>query len=147
MAMLSLILDLLLVALLGVTIFYVFRLNTQIRILQKSRSEIEKLVHEFGSIVTRAEAGVNGLRLAAEESGYGLQKQIERATALKEEMHFMIETADQLANKITHLASAARAEPRPAMEPTQRAPAPASESERPRSRAEQELLQALQRKS
>ena len=108
----SLLLDVMLIGLLGVTIAYVLRLNRRISVLHQSRAEIEKLVQDFGAIVMRAEAGVNNLKLAAEESGYALEKQIERATYLREEMHFMIQTADQLAERITQMALHSRPEPK-----------------------------------
>ncbi|MDR3514846.1 MAG: DUF6468 domain-containing protein [Azospirillaceae bacterium] len=97
---LALIVDVTVVVLLVATIGFVIRLNRQLTILRDSRDELEGLIAGFGEATGRAEAGVDGMRRAAAESGETLQKAVNRAQSLRDELQFMIEAADSLANRL-----------------------------------------------
>jgi Domain of unknown function (DUF6468) len=107
MNFLSLFLDLVLIGLLVYGIRAALVLQKQLKDLRQSRSEMEKFVADFNGTVLRAEAGIKGLKQAAREGGDDLEQLIDRGHSLREELHFLIESADQIANRI---ASSARAD-------------------------------------
>jgi hypothetical protein len=142
--------------------------------LRKGRLEMEHFVQEFSTTVTRAEAGIKGLKHAARESGDDLEKLIDRAGSLRDELHFIVESADQTAARLSTAAAtaaaataavaAARPAPRPAektLKPeivsasapaatprAEAAPEPAAapgKKQGKASRAEAELMQALEK--
>lgn len=159
--MLPLLLDLAIIVLLAATVVYAMRLNQRLNHLREGRGELERLIKVFSEATARAEAGVQGMRRAASESGETLQKTIEKAIALRDELQFMIEAGDSLAGRLeglvsqapgrgsTSLRPGAPAEARPnapeaapgAGEAESKA---AREAQEVRSSAERELLQALE---
>jgi Domain of unknown function (DUF6468) len=189
MSLLAMILDLLIVVLLVATIGYAVTLNRQLSRLRDSRAELEELVRGFAEATERAEAGVQGMRRMAGESGEKLQKTVDRAQAIRDELQFMTEAADSLAARLegavgqgrpahaapqpmpavrpveppltaSRLADPPRRPPEAARRPTEPPPAahavppvpptappgpgPAGPAAGARSRAERELLQALE---
>lgn len=165
MSILALVLDVAVVVLLVVTIGYAINLNRQLVRLRDSKAELEDLVRGFADATQRAEAGVEGMKHMAADTGERLQATVDRAQAIRDELQFMVEAADSLASRlegtITQQRPAAQAAPprqaAPA-HPAPRAPAPepappaADPRRRPadpataeaRSRAERELMQALE---
>lgn len=161
-------LDLVLIMMVGVGLYQAARLIRHLAGLRQGRVEMERFVHEFNATVVRAEAGIKGLRNAARESGDDLEKLVEKATMLRDELSFIVESADQIAERLSQTASnvvrpePVRAEkkvetPKPVAEtPVVSAPTPSAtqprvaevkETTAPSSRAEKELLQALQKLS
>lgn len=100
MSLLAMVLDLLIVALLVATIGYAVTLNRQLSRLRDGRAELEELVRGFAEATERAEAGVQGMRRMAAESGEKLQKTVDRAQAIRDELQFMTEAADSLAARL-----------------------------------------------
>ncbi len=150
-------LDVIVAILLAATIVYAVILNSRLNQLRKNRDEMARLVAAFNDATARAEAGIPKLRRAAEEAGATLQERVEKAQSLRDDLAFMIERADSMANRLEGSVRAARAEPKPAPGAASRpaaggrtapaAAAPASgedEMEDERSEAERELLRALQ---
>lgn len=101
MTMLSLLLDISLIGLLAAGIFYAIKLTRQLSEMRASRTEMQRFIVDFNATVGRAEAGIKGLKTAARSSGDDLEKLIERAHGLRDELHFLIESADQIANRLT----------------------------------------------
>ena len=137
----TLILDLVIAGLLVATIVFAIQLNRQLVRLREGRSEMEGLIRSFNDATARAEAGIKTMRRAATETGEGLQKSIERAQSLRDELQFLVEAADSLARRLAETPTQARAAAAP---PPPRRPAPADEGVDPRGRA-QELLRVLAR--
>ncbi len=160
-------LDIILIVMVGVGLYQAMRLIRHLAGLRQGRVEMEKFVHEFNATVIRAEAGIKGLRSAARESGDDLEKLVEKAVMVRDELQFIVESADQIAERLSQSASSAMrtdkrtetakaAESKAAPQPTQQSSAPTLASVRPAqggeaaapsSRAEKELLQALQKLS
>lgn len=156
-------LDIVLILMVGVGLYQAMRLIKHLSGLRQGRVEMERFVHEFNATVIRAEAGIKGLRMAARDSGDDLEKLVEKALMVRDELQFLVESADQIAERLSHSAALAvrpdkKAEPaRPVAEA--KAPPPAAvrpaetpapdmkEAPAPSSRAEKELLQALQKLS
>jgi hypothetical protein len=172
-------LDVILIGMVGAGLVQAVRLIKHLAGLQQGRIEMERFVHEFSATVFRAEAGIKGLKHMARESGDDLEKLVEKALLIRDELNFLVGSADQIAERLSNAASGAvkphdksmrtEASPEPvspfAKEPTKStapvapvvvkdsAPAAAAVASAstpatpPTSRAEKELLQALQKLS
>lgn len=97
---LTLILDLVMVGLLAATIAYAIILNRQIIKLRESRGEMAELVRGLNEAMSRAETGVRGLKKTAHDTGDDLQRTVAKAQTLRDELEFMIEAADAMANRL-----------------------------------------------
>lgn len=97
---LTLILDLVMVGLLAATIAYAIILNKQIIKLRESRGEMAELVRGLNEAMSRAETGVRSLKKTAHETGDDLQRTVAKAQTLRDELEFMIEAADAMANRL-----------------------------------------------
>lgn len=104
----KLILDVIVAILLAATIGYAVMLNTRLNQLRKNRDDLVKLVAAFNDATARAEAGIPKLKRAAEEAGSGLQERVEKAQSLRDDLAFMIERADAMANRLEGSVRAAR---------------------------------------
>lgn len=158
----KLVLDVMVAALLAITIIYAWILNQRLNQLRRNRDDLAKVVASFNDATARAEAGIPKLRKAAEETGLALQERVEKAQSLRDDLAFMIERADAMADRLEQAVRVAREEVRAPAHPTtapvrpvpSRAPvappasappsAPDFDAEDERSEAERELLRALQ---
>jgi hypothetical protein len=103
----ALILDVLVVVLLGATIFYAATLSRRLAQLRGDRGDLQSAVRTLAEAAAKAEAGVKGLRTTADETGARLQKQIDRAQALRDELGFLIDAGESLADRLETAASQA----------------------------------------
>ena len=117
--MVGIVLDILIIGLLGATIYSAYILNKRLDMIRKGRAELEALVRGFADATQRAEAGVTTMKRLANDTGEQLLKQIDRARALRDELQIMIETGDSLCSR---LESAATRAPQAAARPAQAAP-------------------------
>ena len=161
MEIVKFILDLCIIAALAVAVRYALRLEKQLRLLRESREEMARYTADFARNVDRAETGIKSLKLMARTSGDDLEQLVERAQALRDELQFVVDHANSIADKITRLGGQlAQQQSKVTESPMPPPPAPAVErpplravaggavvppAPEPRSRAERELLQALQR--
>ncbi len=158
-------LDIVVSLLLIATIGYAVMLNSRLSALRKNRDDLAKTIINFNEATVRAESSIPKLRKAAEDAGQSLQERVEKAQSLRDDLAFMIERADTMANRLENSVRSARTEPKsaaPAAPPTP-APLPRSSGSRAaqqaaiaaaaasaeaesdeRSEAERELLRALQ---
>ncbi len=97
---LTLVLDLVMVGLLAATIAYAIILNKQIVKLRESRGEMAELVRGLNEAMSRAETGVRSLKKTAYDTGDDLQRTVAKAQTLRDELEFMIEAADAMANRL-----------------------------------------------
>jgi len=158
---LRLILDLVIAVLLVATIGYAVQLNRRLLVLRASREELVRLIQTFNEATLRAESSIPKLRKAADEAGVSLAERVEKAQTLRDDIAFMIERADSLANRLEGTVRSARGgESRSAPQaggarPQGRVTAPSAPAGPPaqntyadvdddRSEAERELLRALQ---
>ncbi|CAO3422074.1 DUF6468 domain-containing protein [Azospirillum argentinense] len=116
---LTLVLDLVMVGLLAATIAYAIILNRQIIKLRESRGEMAELVRGLNEAMSRAETGVRGLKKTAHETGDDLQRTVAKAQTLRDELEFMIEAADAMANRLGNVGGE-RPKPGPAARPAAR---------------------------
>lgn len=153
MEIVKLLLDAGIIGLLGAGVYYALRLEKQLKILRLSQAEMGRYMAEFARNIDRAEAGIKALKSTARESGDDLESLVARSQALYDELKFVTDHADSLVEKITalggQLAGQTRApEPRAERPPLRAVPTAAMPEKavvgEPRTRAERELLQALQ---
>ncbi len=144
-------LEIALVGLLIATMFHAVRLERALGVLKRDRAALEELVAGFNASTRAAENGIERLKDAADGAGRQIARQVEIATRLKDDLVFLGERGEGLADRLDHLVRAGRSldlpPPRPvAVEPpaTPMTPEPAPESSpRLRSQAERDLMRAL----
>lgn len=147
----SLALDIILVLLLGVTIAYCVMLNRRLQAMRLAQAEMASLIQEFDRATVQAKTGIADLRQAGGEIATRLQDQVKRAQGLSEDLSFMIDAGERLAEKLEGRMQSARRVISPGAGPAAAEPrglggaTEAGEAPVPRSEAEQELLQALRR--
>ena len=95
-----LILDGLVVVMLAATIFYAAALSRRLNKLRDNRREMETAVRQFAEASVKADASVKGLKRTADESGTNLQKLIDRGQALRDELAFLVEAAEAVADRL-----------------------------------------------
>jgi hypothetical protein len=153
------ILDILLVVLLSATLFHAVRLERALGALKRDRTALQELVASFNASTRAAETGIERLQAATEGPGRQIQRLIEGGTTLKEDLTFLVQRGEGLADRLdecvratrpamavaeppaTHSPYAAQLEP---VEPLRRRAAVAHEAEpKVRSQAERDLLKAL----
>ena len=133
------ILELGLSGLLIATLFHALRLERALGVLKRDRTALELLVAGFNASTSQAETSIVRLRQAADGAGRDIANRIDSATTLKDDLAFLTERGDRLADRLESLVRQARplALPAPLM-------AEADDGEpRVRSQAERDLLQAL----
>jgi hypothetical protein len=135
-----------LVLLLGATLFHALRLERALGVLKRDRAVLEELVAGFNDSTRQAEIGVDRLRAASEGAGRQIARQIDQAQRLRDDLSFLTERGDKLAERLEGAVRSARmfsdtsgmvaAAPAALPPPDDRAP-------RLRSEAERDLLRAL----
>ena len=151
MADAQVILDVALLLLLAVTLFHAVRLERALGVLKRDRAVLEGLVAGFNDSTRQAEAGVEHLRAATEGAGRQIARQIEQAQRLRDDLGFLSERGEKLAERLEGSVRAARMfADSAALVGTEtiapRFPAAAAEASsgpRLRSEAERDLLRAL----
>lgn len=147
-------LELVLAVLLATTLFHALRLQRALGVLRRDRSALEEMVAGFNSSTRAAELGVERLREAADGAGRQIARQTESAQALKDDLQFLAERGERLADRLEGLVRGGRP-PAPMLASEEPVPGlglgrpMAADSPHPvdtprlRSRAEQDLLAAL----
>lgn len=102
---LGLILDIIIIALLGATIFYAIRLSRHLDVFRSNRSDMERLIRELSTQITRAQEGVSALDEAARGSADELRDLVNKGRALSEELAIMNEAGNSLASRLEGLAT------------------------------------------
>ncbi|MGE5514244.1 MAG: DUF6468 domain-containing protein [Bacteroidota bacterium] len=115
----KIVLDLLVSVLLVATIGYAVMLNQRLTQLRKNRDDLAKIIVSFNEATVRAETAIPKLRKAAEDAGQSLQERVEKAQSLRDDLAFMIERADTMANRLETAVRSARTDVRPGPAPAQ----------------------------
>lgn len=140
----SLILDGVVAVLLVATIAYCVILNRRLAAMRGNQDEFRRIVASFNEATTRAEAGIAHLKLVGKEIDRVLKEQVGEAQALYDELVFLTDHGDRLAGRLGDSISAARglaAELGDGIETG--GETLAAESPRGLSKAERELIEAL----
>ena len=143
-----------LVALLAATLFHAIRLERALVVLRRDRATFDALIAGFNDSTRLAEDGAERLRLAADGAGKQISRQIERANALKEDLIFLTERGEKVADVMERLVVDARSlvpqQAQPRQQPSSALNSlgsplrqPDANDAPPRSKAERDLLRAL----
>lgn len=166
--MLSLFGDAIVAVLLIATISYAAMLNGRLAVLRGDRAKFDELIQGLTAAAQRAESGIAGLKVAAEDVGRRLERKIEEGQSLRDDLSYMLERGSLIADRLEGTIRARRdggkadlpperkrdpKDPQPRLDPARplradlRIDAAAEDSGAPRgatpSRAERELLRAL----
>lgn len=101
-------LDILLVVLLTATLFHAVRLERALGAVKQDRAALQELVASFESSTRAAESGIERLHAATEGPGRQIQRLIESGTALKEDLTFLVQRGEGLADRLDDCLRAAR---------------------------------------
>lgn len=135
------ILEFVLSGLLVATLFHALRLERALGVLKRDRTALEALVAGFNASTSQAETSIGRLRQAADGAGRDIAQRIDTATTLRDDLAFLIERGDRLADRMEQLVRQGRPLASPAPPPAMTEIA--EPESRMRSQAERDLLQAL----
>ena len=102
------VLEAVLVLLLAATLFHALRLERALGVLKRDRAVLEELVEGFNESTRQAESGIERLRHAADSAGRQMAKQIETAQRLRDDLTFLADRSDRLAERLESAVRAAR---------------------------------------
>jgi len=129
-----------LLLLLAVAVPFAWRLERQISALRREGAALEAGAAGIAAASEAAEATLARLRATAEQAGRNVAERVAVAEPLREDLRFLTERAEQLADRLDGLVRQVR--PASATDMTrEKATPPPGPS--PRSEAERELLRAL----
>lgn len=96
--------DILMSLLLGVTIFFAVRLNKHLSIFRSNRAEMERLIRELSTQITRAQEGISALDELSATRGDELRRLVAKGQGLHDELALMAESGNALAERLEKLA-------------------------------------------
>jgi hypothetical protein len=128
-------LQLVLLALLGAAIPFALRLERALREIRRDRGALEGSAQGLGEAARMAEAAMVRLRASAELAGRQVAERTAVAEPLRDDLRYLIERAETLADRLEGLVRAGR--PIAAEAPRMAEPAPLQ------SQAERDLVRAL----
>lgn len=117
MAIANLLVNVVMVGLLAATIGYCWMLNRRIQILQDSKSELAQLLKHFDESTQRASESIIALQTASKKIGENIQLRIDKANYLVDDLAFMIEKGNKLADQLEASQAVNRARSRAMSEP------------------------------
>jgi hypothetical protein len=96
----DIILDLIVICCLGATIAFAVRLNRKLATIYKSREEIQAFLNQFTESMSKADASIKDLRGVGESVFKTAQKEMDDARALKDDLAFLNERGEELAERL-----------------------------------------------
>jgi hypothetical protein len=133
--------------LLGAAIPFAIRLERALREIRKDRAAMETSAQGLSEAAGAAESAILRLRATAELAGRQVQERVTTAEPLRDDLRFLIERAETLADRLESLVRAGRPmaghEPPPAPVAQRPAREPSGDAGPLRSQAERDLLRAL----
>ena len=128
-------LQILLLAMLGAAIPFALRLERALREIRADRSAMEGSAQGLGEAARMAEAAMVRLRASAELAGRQVAERMATAEPLRDDLRYLVERAEALADRLEGLVRAGR----PMVQDASRAGEPAPLQ----SQAERDLLRAI----
>mgnify|MGYP001187179330 FL=1 len=96
----SILFEILLVGMLAMMIYYAWRLNEKLSDLRNDKFELEKLLTTFATSTERAEDSILRLKSKASETVEVLEEKVVNAVKLRDELSFMVERANEMADRL-----------------------------------------------
>tara|TARA_B100000780_G_scaffold275943_1_gene243586 strand:+ start:1504 stop:2115 length:612 start_codon:yes stop_codon:yes gene_type:complete len=106
--LLSIALDCVVLIGLGVTIFYCIKLSKALNNFRKYRQEFNTLVGELGKNIEHAQDAIANLKNSSFEAGEDLQKVVNNARKLTDELQLMHDMGNSLANRLERISDSSR---------------------------------------
>ena len=106
----SFVLEVIGAGLLLVMIIYAIQLNRRLSRLQADKAYLQKLIIGFNEATDRAEASIGRLRTTALEANNSLQANTRLAKELRNDLSFLIDRAESMANRLESSIGNGRAE-------------------------------------
>lgn len=97
----GIVLELVTAALLVATIVACFALHRRVAALRGAQAEMNRSIEAFTAAAIRAENGVQRLKEASEAAGLDLQKEIERARAMTEDLAVAVRAGDRIVARLS----------------------------------------------
>ncbi len=105
---LELVINLIIIVLLIPTIIYAYRLNHSLKILRENQNSLAQLVNALNEATFKAENSIPKLKSVTEHSSEGLKEVVDSAKELKDDLLFINERADSLADRLENVISSSR---------------------------------------
>ncbi|MCB1562230.1 MAG: hypothetical protein KDJ75_01525 [Alphaproteobacteria bacterium] len=103
--LLGLIMDVLLLACMGWTIYFALKLSKNLENFRRQRGEFEKVIHELSRNIDAAQRAVESLKISSREAGDTLQVRLEDAGAMIDELQLMMQSGESLARRLEDMAA------------------------------------------
>ena len=100
---LELIINLLIIVLLVPTIIYAYKLNKNLTLLRENQNSLARLVSSLNDATVKAENSIPKLKDVTEVSSQNLLNVVDNAKSLKEDLTFINERADNLADRLENV--------------------------------------------
>lgn len=144
----DLLINLLVIILLIPAIIYVYKLDKNLTLMRQNQNALLKLIEALNDATYKAENSIPKLKSVTETSSNNLKEVVDNAKELKDDLLFINERADNLADRLEDAIKTGRQmkDSQTTKETAQPAVAPVeqfSKEEISRSEAEMELLKAL----
>lgn len=110
-------LDLLVLCALGGTIYYLRNVSISIKVIREGKTELQQVLQQLNLHISNAQQSIENMKKLADDKGKFLQKQVDTATAVIDELQYIQKAADNVAQrleKLTGQVSVAKEEPAPA---------------------------------
>lgn len=104
--------DLTVALLLVLTLYYVSRLNRRLSALRADKAALQTLVQSLTQAALSADAGIRGLKAAAEEAARELQKKLQDGRSLRDDLAYMIDRGGGVADRMESQLRSRREEPK-----------------------------------
>jgi uncharacterized phage infection (PIP) family protein YhgE len=137
-----LILDLVLIVMLAACIAYCVSLNKKLSVMRNAQSEMRQVAQQFDQAIVKSKLGIEELRRASKDLGGGLQREVDDARSLLEELKLINASSSRIADRLQESVGGAGRKINTPEEPS----AAAEENDvviEPRTDAERELLEML----
>lgn len=116
----SILIDAVVIVLLGATIFVAFRLDRRLQSVRNVQHELASVIRELNAAAARAEAGIQGLKFAAQSTGQELEAQIRNARAAGDELAILLKSTEKVGRTLQPVRAEAPVASRPSAVPLPR---------------------------
>ncbi len=101
--------DFLVLVALGVTIFMMRNVSTSIKVIRDGKSELQGLLQQLNIHISNAQHAIEEMRKLADDRAKFIQKQIDNAGSVIEELQYIQKAADNVAQRLEKLTGQAAA--------------------------------------
>lgn len=106
-------LDIFIIALLVTTICYCIKLSRRITLLHQGKDDLNKFIQDFNEAIMRAENNINELKVLGSDADENLRSHIESAQYLANDLSFLMEKGENVADMLEQQIAVSRTAQRP----------------------------------